>query len=194
MPFWTKNHSEDATLRDPKRKFRFIVNFDGISGENATAWYAKAASKPSFQIGAAEHKYLNHTFFYPGSVTWQDVSITLVDPVDPDVAATFSDIVVQAGYTPPPNVTEWATMSKAKASTALGAVTITQIDSEGATLEKWTLYNSWLSEVKYGDLEYGGDDLTEVALTLKYDWAMLKTENTDGSALKTSGGSDFFKI
>ena len=69
MPFWTKNHSEDATLRDPKRKFRFIVNFDGISGENATAWYAKAASKPSFQIGAAEHKYLNHTFFYPGSVT-----------------------------------------------------------------------------------------------------------------------------
>ena len=194
MPFWTKDHSGDATLRDPKRKFRFIVNFDGIAGENATAWYAKTATKPSFQIGAAEHKYLNHTFFYPGSVTWQDVSITLVDPVDPDVAATFSDIVVQAGYTPPADIMKWATMSKAKASTALGAVTVTQIDSNGAPLETWRLYNSWLSEVKYGDLEYGGDDLTEVALTLKYDWAQLKTENTDGSALKTSGGSEFFKI
>ena len=26
-----------------------------------------------------------------------------------------------------------------------------------------------LSEVKYGDLEYGGDDLTEVSLTMNLD-------------------------
>lgn len=197
MPFWTKDHSGDTTLRDPKRKFRFIVNFGGIGNSSGNAWYAKSATKPSFQVGAAEHKYLNHTFFYPGSVTWQDVSITLVDPVDPDVAATFSDIVIQAGYTPPTDavgIDSFATMSKAKASTALGVVTVIQIDSNGEHLESWKLYNSWLSEVKYGDLEYGGDDLTEVALTLKYDWAML-TVKTDGSALtKGAGKKEFFKI
>ncbi len=27
---------------------------------------------------------------------------------------------------------------------------------------------------KFGDLEYGGDDLTEVSMTLKYDWASLQ--------------------
>jgi len=194
MPFWTKNYSEDPKLNDPKRKFRFIVNFGGIAGENATAWYAKTATKPSFQISAAEHKYLNHTFFYPGSVTWQDVSITLVDPVDPDVAATFSDIVIRAGYVPPATVKDWHTMSKAKASFALGVVTVTQSDSYGEALETWSLHNGWLSEVKYGDLEYGADDLTEVALTLKYDWASLEVSaGSKGSALISGGGKEFFK-
>lgn len=159
-------------------------------------WYAKTATKPSFQIAAAEHKYLNHTFYYPGSVTWQDVTVTLVDPVDPDMAATLSDIVVQSGYSPPADANDLVTMSKAKAAGALGTVIVTQIDAEGATLEQWTLWNSFITEVKYGDLEYGGDDLTELSVTLKYDWARLKTEHDTGASVAVAGdqGNEFFKV
>ena len=103
MPFWSTNFGQDTTLKDPKRKFRFTVEFQGIQSAQggATLWYAKTVSKPSFQIASTEHKYLNHTFYYPGSVTWQDVNLALVDPVNPDMAATLSDIVVQSGYSPP---------------------------------------------------------------------------------------------
>ena len=82
-PFWSENFSQGG-LKDPKRKFRFTVNFNGIAAAQGGGqlWYAKTVSKPSFQIAAAEHKYLNHTFYYPGSVTWNDVVITLVDPSD----------------------------------------------------------------------------------------------------------------
>jgi len=197
MPFWSENFGQDTTMKDPKRKFRFTVEFQGIQSPQGGAmlWYAKTAAKPSFQIQAAEHKYLNHTFYYPGSVTWQDVAITLVDPVNPDMAATLSDIVVLSGYTPPVDSTALSTMSKAKAAGALGTVIVTQIDSDGNELEKWTLWNSWISEVKYGDLEYGGDDLTEMSVTLKYDWARLQTSNTDGSATVTNAGaSEFFSV
>tara|TARA_R100000664_G_scaffold2053_1_gene5259 strand:- start:13025 stop:13612 length:588 start_codon:yes stop_codon:yes gene_type:complete len=195
MPFWSTNFGENAELKDPKRKFRFTVEFQGIQSPQGGAilWYAKTVSKPSFQINASEHKYLNHTFWYPGSVSWQDVALTLVDPVEPDMAATLSDIVVQSGYSPPTDANSLTTMSKAKSAGALGTVIITQIDSNGKPLETWTLWNAWMTEVKYGDLGYGEDDLTEMSVTLKYDWARVETVN--GSvAVAGAGGTEFFGV
>ena len=195
MAFWSTNFGEDTTLKDPKRKFRFTVEFQGIQAAQGGAilWYAKTAAKPSFQVAEATHKFLNHTFYYPGSVTWQDISITLVDPVDPDMAATLSDIVVQSGYTPPTDANSLSTMSKAKAAGALGTVIITQIDSDGKPLETWTLWNSWIKEVKYGDLGYDGDDLTEMTVALKYDWARVETAGAS-VAVAGAGGSEFFGV
>lgn len=195
MPFWSKDHSEDRTLDDPKRKFRFKVEFQGINSPQGGAlmWYAKTVSKPSFQISSAEHKYLNHTFYYPGSVTWQEVSLTLVDPVNPDMAATLSDIIVAGGYSPPSNALDLVSMSKAKASSALGNVIITQLDSDGKALETWTLWNSFITELKFGDLEYGADDLTELSVTLKYDWARIETR---GNSVAVNGrkNNEFFRV
>lgn len=192
MPFWSTNFGEDPTLHDPKRKFRFTVEIQGIDAPGATVWWAKTVSKPSFQIAAAEHKYLNHTFYYPGSVTWQDVSMTLVDPVEPDMTATLSAIVVESGYTPPTDQNTLTTMSKAKSAGALGSVIITQIDHDGKPLETWTLWNAFITEVKYGDLGYGEDDLTELTLTLKYDWARVET--THPSKAVSNAGSSFFNV
>lgn len=200
MPFWSTNFSEQgsAELKDPKRKFRFQVQFQGISAQigGAAAWYAKTVNKPSFAVAAAEHKYLNHTFFYPGSVTWQDVTVTLVDPVEPDMAATLSDIVQLSGYKPPVTPTDessLSSMSKAKAAGALGAVTIAQLDANGAPLETWTLMNAFITEVKYGDLAYGDDELTEMSLTLKYDWATCETAE-QSVATNGNGGNNFFAV
>jgi hypothetical protein len=192
MPFWSTNFGEDPTLHDPKRKFRFTVEIQGIDAPGATLWWAKTVSKPAFQIAAAEHKYLNHTFYYPGSVTWQDVSMTLVDPVDPDMTATLSAIIVESGYTPPTDQNTLTTMSKAKSAGALGSVIITQIDHDGKPLETWTLWNAFITEVKYGDLGYGEDDLTELTMTLKYDWARVET--THPSKAVSNAGSSFFNV
>jgi len=195
MAFWSTNFGEDTTLKDPKRKFRFTVEFQGIQAAQGGAmlWYAKTCTKPGFAIAETTHKFLNHTFYYPGSVTWNDVSVTLVDPVDPDMAATLSDIVVQSGYAPPTDSNSLSTMSKAKAAGALGTIIITQIDSDGKPLETWTLWNSWMKEVKYGDLGYDGDDLTEMSVVLKYDWARVETAG-ESAAIAGAGGSEFFGV
>ena len=117
----------------------------------------------------------------------------MVDPVDPDMAATFSDIVTQGGYSPPTDTTSLGTISKAKAASALGAVTITQIDSDGNPIETWTLWNPFIQDVKYGDsLDYTNTELTEVSITLRYDWARIETTN-DSKAV-SAGGREFFKV
>ena len=198
MPFWSTNFGEDTTLKDPKRQFRFYVEFQGISAPQggATLWYAKTAAKPSFTVENIQHNYLNHVFKYPGKVTWQDISITLVDPVDPDMAATLSDILVQSGYSPPTDSTtdSMGTISKAKAAGALGTVIITQIDSNGGELEKWTLWNSFITEVKYGDLQYGTDDLTELSVGIAYDWARIQTTSNGSVLVAGDGGTEFFGV
>ena len=195
MPFWSENFGDGTNKKDPKRNFRFIVEFGGINATpgGAVAWYAKTAAKPSFAIANAEHKYLNHTFYYPAGVTWNPVTITMVDPVDPDMSATFSDIITQGGYAPPTDTTSLGTMSKAKAASALGTVTVTQIDSDGNPLETWTRWNPYIEDIKYGDtLDYSNAELTEVSVTLRYDWARIETAND--SAAVTAGGREFFKV
>jgi hypothetical protein len=196
MPFWSTNFGQSVDLKDPKRQFRFKVEFTGIQSQNGgqLLWYAKTVSKPSFSVNTSTHTYLNHVFNYPGAVTWGDVSVSLVDPVGPDMSATLTDIVVQSGYTPPTDANSMGTMSKAKAAGALGTVFITQIDGDGEELEKWTLWNAFISEVKYGDLAYGTDDLTELSITLKYDWAKLDVFSDEGSAqINGFGNKTFFK-
>ena len=193
MPFWSTDYGQDTTLKDPKRKFRFTVEFQGINAAQGGAllWYAKSAAKPSFAVNSAEHKYLNHTFYYPGAVTWNTISVAMVDPVDPDMTATLSDIIVSSGYSPPNNANSLGSMSKAKAAGALGRVIITQIDADGNPLERWTLWNSFIKDVKFGDLAYGDDELTETTVELQYDWARVETF-ADGSSAVNRGGNDFF--
>tara|TARA_Y100000593_G_C4254336_1_gene308825 strand:- start:52 stop:639 length:588 start_codon:yes stop_codon:yes gene_type:complete len=194
MSFWSANHGGEPSIKDPKRNFRFKVEFQGIQGaQGPMLWYAKTAAKPSFTISAAEHKYLNHTFYYPGSVTWNEITITMVDPSDPDMSATMASIVQEGGYKPPTNANSLQTMSKASAVNALGNVIITQLDANGDPLETWELWNAFISDLKFGDtLAYGDENLTELSVTLKYDWAMVETAGKSISTL-AQGKNAFFK-
>ena len=57
------------------------------------------------------------------------------------------------------------------------------------------MWNAFITELKYGDLEYGADDLTELSLTLKYDWARISTDgNSAAASAAHSRGNEFFTI
>jgi hypothetical protein len=166
MAFWT-----DATLRDPKRNYRFTVQL--LAYPAAATWYAKSVTKPKFSIGETSHMFLNHTFYYPGKIDWQTVDVTLVDPVEPDAVANTMAIIQNAGYHPPKDVTDLSTMSKSKAVGSLKGVVIKQIGSEGDQdiLEEWTLKNAFITNVDLGELSYDNEDLSTISLTFRYDWA-----------------------
>ena len=46
-------------------------------------------------------------------------------------------------------------------------------NDEGTVLEKWTLHNAWIKKIEFSELDYEGDDLTEVTVELRYDYAEL---------------------
>tara|TARA_Y100000114_G_scaffold144069_1_gene152244 strand:- start:1408 stop:1983 length:576 start_codon:yes stop_codon:yes gene_type:complete len=168
MAFWST-----GTGNDPKRGFRFQL----LNG-NIPAYTVKKVSKPSFTVNESTHKYLNHTYYYPGSVEWQTVSFTLVDPVNPDAAATLANIIREGGYAPLHSPQDkLSSTSKASALSALGEIKIQQLDANGDAVETWTLKNAWVKDVKFGDLDYESDDLTEVEVEVRYDYATLETAN-----------------
>ena len=182
MAFWTTTPE-----RDPKRNFRFQVLMTGIQGEDQPAvWWAKKIAKPNFTVAESKHVYLGHTFYYPGKVEWQTISMTLVDPVDPGSLFRINTIIRQAGYRVPANANVLETKSKRKATSALGAVKILQIDANGNELETWELKNPFIKELKFSELDYENDELSTIDLTLRYDWATCLT--FDGDA-----GDNFYR-
>jgi hypothetical protein len=156
-------------MQDPKRASRWVLVTNHIP-----VYTLKVAKKPTLSIGKIEHNYLNHIFKYPSKVEWEDCEITLVDPVDPDAAATVVDIISASGYHPLRDENDFATISKKDAVAALGQVKLMQVDAEGQPVETWSLANAWISKVDFGELSYESDDLTEIKLTLTFDWASLK--------------------
>ena len=173
MAFWTTATGEGA--QDPKRQYRFIADFASLGSD--CQWLVKNVGKPSISLTEASHQYLNHTFYYPGRVSWNTVSVTLVDPVSPDAAATMMNAISVAGYVVPTGPDQLQTVSKKKSLEALGQVTITQFNGDGDTsnpVEEWILRNCWMKSVTLSGLDYSGDSLYEVTIELRYDYATLK--------------------
>lgn len=166
----------DPTI-EPKRKFKWILQIGGLP-----AWVVKAASKPKWSMDVAEHKFLMHTFKFPGQVTWENIEVTLVDPLTPDVVKTIETIIKNSGYEVPDAYRE-TTISKRQGVRALNGCKIQIINADETVTEEWTLSNAWISDVDYGgDLSYEDNGLQEVKITIAFDYAELtKSEAPFGS-------------
>ena len=192
MAFWSEQYGTSS--KDPKRGFKFRIEFEKVQGdEQPIVWWAKKVNKPSFDVTEVNHQFLDKKYYFPGRVDWQTVSMTLVDPVFPvDAVFQTNQIIAESGYEVTVMSAETPvlkTMSKGKAVAALGSCKIIQLDSEGAVIEEWKLNNPFIKNVKYGELSYESDDLVEIELEIRYDWATC--EFGDGSP---QHADSFFKL
>ena len=185
MAFWNNSAIE------PKRKFRWLMYLPVNSADpNAPAiqtYTVRGVNKPQFTVGETALQFMIHTFKYPGKVTWNNVSVTLVDPVDPDNSGILTRIIQAGGYQIP-DTQDRALFSFSKASSvnALGTPRIVQMDAgtpgvggrpgiPPSTIEEWSLVNAWVKEINWGaDLSYTSEDLLELKLTISYDYATYK--------------------
>ena len=192
---------------EPKRAYRFIVEIPGL--DNAS-WYASKVGKPGFSISESEHTFLNHKFYYPGRVEWEEISLTLVDPITPDAtdqlmrmlgittkrgSAGNYDGTAEMGSRYPDTYEEAAgtTITKEAATSTLGQINIKQISGGSAgdptttIVEEWVLKRAWVKSVDFGELDYTSDDLINIELTIRYDWAVINADDSEvGQALVTS--------
>ena len=176
--FWSEASVE------PKRQFRWLLSLPvntqhGVQAAIET-YAVRSVNKPTFTVGEQAVNYLAHTYKYPGRFTWSDVNVTLVDLIAPDQSGIIAEVLRSSGYRiPDGELNSQFSFSKKDAVTALGTPVLTQIDAgnpmknqKPVPVEKWTLINAWLKEVKFGDtLNYTSEELVEVSLTISYDWA-----------------------
>ena len=127
MAFW------NDTSVEPKRGFRWLLYLEGAASTIPT-YVIKVAKKPSFTVSNNTHQFIAHTFNYPGRITWNPVSVTLVDP-------------------------------------AFGTPRLTQLNADGAQIEEWSLKNAWVESVDFGNLDYSSEEMVNVEMSIRYDWA-----------------------
>ena len=191
MPFWT------SALSEPKRQHRFLVTLPiltDLSQEFSYEQYlAKAVTKPSYEISETAHQFLGNTYYYPGTVTWNTIELTIVNAINPDGNKLLYDALIKSGYLIP-DIQEDVffnpaqapgTVNKFDATRNLGDVVIQELNGQGGLVGTWDLKNSWITSATFGDLDYAGDDLLNIVIGMRYDWANYRV----GDAVAAAAGS-----
>ena len=161
---------------EPKRQFRFLIELS-IGGQNLQ-FLAKQVDRPSYTITSNPHQFFNHTFHYPGRLTWNSISMTLVDPVSPNASEVLYKYLDSIGIAKPTSqaTATATTITKSSATNGLARLVIKEIGTKPGTAEtkvegNWTFLNSFLTDVNFGSHSYDSEEMVEVVMTVQYDWA-----------------------
>jgi len=149
------------TAYEPKMANRFIMYIEGIP-----AYLIKAASRPSIDQGEVILDHINVERKLKGKSRWQDVTVTLYDPVVPSGAQA---------------VMEWTRLHHESVTGRDGysdfykkEITMNSLGPVGDKVEEWTLKGAFISSATFGDMDWATEDPVNIELTLKYDYAILQ--------------------
>jgi len=149
------------TAFEPKVQNRFIMYIEGVP-----AYLIKAAARPNISFDPITMEHINVKRKLKGKGEWQDLSVTLYDPVVPSAAQA---------------VMEWVRLSHESVTGRDGYsdfykkdVTINMLGPVGDVVEEWTLKGAFITSADFGGVDWGTGDPVEIALTLSYDYAILQ--------------------
>ena len=64
-------------------------------------------------------------------------------------------------------------ISKKAAVQAISGLYLHTLDSQGAIVEAWKFHNAWIKSVNFDDLDYSSDELINLQVSIRYDWATV---------------------
>lgn len=185
MAFWSAPKNTEA-----RRNFKFLVDVNDIP-----VWIVKKVNLPTIEVGQAEHKFLNHTFYFPGSVKFNEVSFTIVDSIDKYTSTNLIKRFVKSGYNTPDTETaaSEALLTKEASVAALGSMQIRHLGSDEAGQDKpvtYRLMNPWIKKIEFPQgLDYTNDELSETTITVQYDFFHFLGGQSGDNAVAGFGGS-----
>lgn len=146
---------------EPKLGNRFIMEINGIE-----SYIIKTASRPTFTSEIVELDHINVKRKIKGKSTWDDINITLYDPIVPSGAQ---------------QVMEWIRSSHESLTGRDGYsafykkdITFYLLGPVGDKVEQWTLKGAFISSANFGELDWASNDPLSIELTLTYDYAILE--------------------
>ena len=146
---------------EPKRKFRWVLQIEGVD-----AFLMKTTARPSYTTDAVELGYINATRYLAGKTKFEEMSVTLYDPIAPSAAQ---------------QIMEWIRLHYESVSGRSGYadfykrdLQLKVLDPVGTVVELWDLKGCFLTKVEYGDLDYDSSDAAEVSISIRYDNAVLQ--------------------
>ena len=173
VPLSTDQSAGNQGLLMPKLKYRFRVTFLGFGVTSPSTELTKQVidcARPNVQFENQTIDIYNSKVHYAGKPSWQPITINLRDEVTNSVSRLVGE-QLQKQF-------DFAEQASAASGIDYKFQTIIEIldGGNGAdtvnTLETWELYGCFLTDVNYGELNYGTNDPVTIALTVQYDNAL----------------------
>jgi hypothetical protein len=146
---------------EPKVKSRFIMYIEGIP-----AFMVHAGSRPTIAFEDITLDHINIKRKIHGKAEWQDITITLYDPIVPSAAQA---------------VMEWVRLSHESVTGREGYadmykkdITINTLGPPGDIVEEWILKGAYVKQAQFGDMSWSESAVIDVQLTIRYDYAILQ--------------------
>jgi hypothetical protein len=146
---------------EPKLNNRFIMEINGID-----SYLVKTMSRPTVSSEIVELDHINVKRKIKGKTTWEDVTISLYDPIVPSGAQQVMDWIRQSHEALTGRDGYAAFYKKDVNFYALGPV--------GDKVEQWTLKGAFITSANFGDMDWAGNELVSIEVTLAYDYAILE--------------------
>ena len=146
---------------EPKMKNRYVMEI-----ENIPSYLVKAANRPSIQFEPIVLDHINVKRKLKGKGDWQDVTITLYDPIVPSAAQAVMDWI-RLGH-------ESITGRDGYADFYKKDITFYMLGPVGDKIEQWKLKGAFISQANFGDLAFDSNEPATIELTLSYDYAILE--------------------
>lgn len=149
------------TRFEPKLTNRFIMYLEGIP-----AYIIKAVARPQVQFGEIVLDHINVKQKIKGKADWQDITITLYDPIIPSGAQAVMEWIrlEHESVTGRDGYADWYKKD----------VTINILGPLGDKIEEWTLKGAFVQSANFGDMAWENDGAVNISVTLKYDFAILQ--------------------
>ena len=146
---------------EPKRKFRWILQVDGID-----AFVLKTAQRPQQTFEETVIDYVNTKRYVSGKGSWNPITITMHDPIAPSAAQKVMNWV-RLNFEPLTGRMGYATQYKKDFSLKV-------LDPAGVVVELWDLVGAWVQDSNFGDLDYATSDNLEITAVIRFDNAVLQ--------------------
>jgi hypothetical protein len=126
----------------------------------------KTASRPTFTSEVVELDHINIKRKIKGKSTWDDVTISLYDPIVPSGAQQVMEWIRSSH--------ESLTGRDGYAAFYKKDITFYLLGPVGDKVEQWTLKGAFINSANFGELDWASNDPLSIELTLSYDYAILE--------------------
>ena len=146
---------------EPKLANRFIMEIDGID-----SYLVKTANRPTVNSEPVEIDHINIKRKVKGKTSWDDLSVSLYDPIVPSGAQQVMEWIRQSHETITGRDGYSAFYKKDVNFKMLGPV--------GDVVELWVIKGAFITSANFGQMDWSGSDIMMIELTLAYDYAILE--------------------
>ena len=148
---------------EPLRKNRFLLRFPSDLG--IQEWWVSNASRPSITMGETEIPFLNTSTWVVGRYIWEQVNVTLRDPIGPSASQAIMEWIRLSSET--------VTGRQGYAVSYKRDLILEMLDPTGVSVSQWILKNCFIVSATGGDLSYDDDQLATWDLTIRPDYCIL---------------------